>query len=105
MTKKTILDEKFWVENEGSLSKIGLTKSALHTFDHIEWIALPQAGAKLQKGETALVLESAKAAIDIESPLSGTVHSVNEELQASPHLLEENPDETWLFVISKGSKT
>jgi glycine cleavage system H protein len=101
MRKKTYLDEKFWIEKQGNLTKIGLTKSALHTFDHIDWIDLPKVGAKLQKGDPAVIVESSKAAIDIETPLSGTVREVNHTLQASPKILEEAPEETWLFCLEE----
>jgi glycine cleavage system H protein len=101
MNKKTYLDEKFWVEKQGNLSKIGLTKGALQQFDHIDWIELPKIGKILEKGSTAVVVESSKAAIDIEAPLSGTVREVNTALESSPRLLEEAPEETWLYVVEE----
>lgn len=96
MKKKTYLDEKFWIEQEGSCCRIGLTKGFVSTFDHIDWIDLPKVGTELQKGDPSVILESAKAAIDIESPLSGIVKEVNQELINTP---EKMTEDDWLFCI------
>ena len=78
-----------------------LTKEMVETFDHVEWIKLPAVGEKLNKGDQALIIESSKAAIDIDSPVSGIVVEVNASLLLEPQELERVPETTWLFVVTK----
>lgn len=103
MNEKVFIDEKFWIEKEGGLSRVGLTKQALDSFPAIDWIGLPSVGKPLEKGGPAVIIESAKAAVDIESPLSGMVREVNSSLIASPKILEESPEETWLFIVEEAA--
>ena len=62
-----------WLERDGDLVRIGYGKRALEPIGEVFWAGLPQVGATLQKGDVAVVFESAKAATDCESPLSGCV--------------------------------
>ncbi len=99
MKERVIVEEKFWVERQGPLSVVGLTKEACASFDHVEWLQLPSVGEKLQRGSPAVIIESSKAAIDVESPISGVVKDVNKELLSSPQTLENFPETTWLFAV------
>jgi len=101
MKKRTIIDEKFWIEKERGLSKVGLTRQALDSFSAIDWVSLPTVGSTLQKGGPAVIIESSKAAIDIESPISGIVKEVNTPLVSSPKLLGESPEKAWLFLVEE----
>lgn len=90
-----------WVAVEGTMATVGLTQSALDTLGEIVWIELPKKASTLQAGDTAVVVESAKAATDIVSPLSGTVTEVNEALLPSLKLLNEDPESGgWLYRVS-----
>lgn len=51
-------------------------------------------------GEECAVVESVKAASDIYAPLSGQIIAVNETLNDSPELVNEQPyQEGWIFRI------
>jgi glycine cleavage system H protein len=66
----------------------------------VSFISLPEVSSSLCSGEVAVVVESSKAAIDCEAPLSGTVVAINESLVTHPHVLYEHPeDEGWLYRV------
>ena len=56
-----------WIEHNGSVATVGYTKEALETIGTILWIGLPEVGSVIEKGETVVVFESAKAATDCEN--------------------------------------
>jgi len=88
-----------WIEYNGSIATVGYTKEALETIGTILWVGLPEIGATIEKGETVVVLESAKAATDCESPLSGKIVEVNTSLLDDVHPMNNAPEETWIFRI------
>jgi glycine cleavage system H protein len=45
------------------------------------------------------VIESVKAASDIHAPISGAVIALNEEMDATPEIVNVNPYVVWLFKI------
>ena len=51
------------------------------------YVELPEAGAAVTQGSSFGAVESVKATSDINSPVSGKVVEVNEELNSSPGLL------------------
>ncbi len=88
-----------WLERDGDCVTIGYSKEALEPIGEILWIGLPTVGDLLKKGEVSVVFESAKAATDCDSPLSGEVVEVNSALQKTPAIINECPDETWIYKI------
>ncbi len=51
-------------------------------------------------GESYADVESVKAVSDVNSPVSGTVLAVNEEVTDRPELLNEDPYVAWMVEIS-----
>jgi glycine cleavage system H protein len=88
-----------WLERDGDCVTVGYSKEALEPIGEILWIGLPTVEDILKKGEVSLVFESAKAAVDCDSPLSGRVVEVNSLLQKSPAIMNDNPDATWIYKI------
>jgi len=88
-----------WLERSGGCVSVGYSKEALEPIGEVLWIGLPTVGDVLKKGETSVVFESAKAATDCDSPLSGRVVEVNSLLQKTPAIINESPDETWVYKI------
>lgn len=80
-----------WVRVEGNIAVIGISDHAQHALGEITYVDLPRPGKKVkQSGELAAV-ESAKAASDVYSPLSGEVAEVNEALNDEPQKVNAEP--------------
>lgn len=89
-----------WIEVEGNIATIGITQKAVQEIGEIVHIELPKLGKQVQAGQEAVVLESTKAAVDICSPVSGTIVKVNSDLQGDIHKLNRSPEnEGWLFQL------
>jgi len=90
-----------WVQqNDDGTLTIGITDHAQELLGDLVFVELPETGDALEAGEDCAVVESVKAASDVYSPLAGEVVAVNEELDDSPELINEDPfDQGWLFKI------
>ena len=93
-------DDDLWVEAEGALRRVGVTDYAQDQLGEVVYLELPEPGAPIAAGEAFGVIESAKAVIDLISPLSGVVRERNEAALAQPTLVNEQPyDNGWLISI------
>ena len=89
-----------WVRIEGEEAVIGITEFAQDQLGDITFVDLPVAGTMLQSGQEMGSVESVKAASEIYSPVIGEVLEVNQELEASPELINESPYDTgWLIRV------
>lgn len=86
-----------WARIEGKAAYIGITDYAQASLGDITFAGLPKKGDILQQGKCCATVESVKAASDVYAPLSGTVASINEELQAHPELINQSPYEKGYF--------
>ena len=83
--------EHEWVRVEGSVAVIGITSFAADELGDIVYVELPELGAKLVQFSSFGVVESVKAVSDLFAPISGEVTEVNDDLRASPELLNTDP--------------
>ncbi len=93
-------DEHEWLRIEGDLATVGITPYAQEQLGDIVFVELPARGRRLEKGVTAAVVESVKAASDVYSPVSGEVIEINETLVGEPGLINSDAmDKGWFFKI------
>lgn len=86
-------------ESDGSLA-VGITDFAQQSLGDLVFVELPTVGDSITQGSECGVLESVKAAADLYAPLNGTIVAINEDLNASPQLINEQPYEGgWLFKL------
>jgi glycine cleavage system H protein len=79
---------------------VGITHHAQDLLGDIVYVELPPLGAQLHIGDECGVVESVKAASDIYTPMSGEIIEVNDDLQITPGLINENPyGKGWIFRI------
>jgi glycine cleavage system H protein len=92
--------EYLWARVEDGKVKIGMTDFAQKQLHDIVYVELPSVGDSLTQGEPFGTLESVKAVSDLVAPISGTIESVNEELESKPELLNEDPyGEGWILTV------
>ena len=99
-TKYTADHEWLRVEDDETVT-IGITKYAQEQLGDIVFVQLPQAGARLAKGDEAVVIESVKAAADIRMPLAGEVVAVNDALTSAPETVNSDPTGMGWFLRVK----
>ena len=100
MAEKKYSKKHEWVELEGDVAKVGITKHATQQLGDIVFTEVPEKGKAVQAGSEAAVVESVKAASDVYSPVSGEVVEGNDAIVSDPSLVNQDPENTgWFFKI------
>jgi len=79
-----------WISVNGTTAKVGITEYAQKEISDVVFVELPKVAFAATKEKGAAVVESVKAAFDIYAPVSGTVTSVNKELESNPGLVNQD---------------
>ncbi len=91
-----------WVRFTGEgTAYIGITDYAQDQLGDLVFVNLPSAGDDLTAGKAFADVESVKAVSDVNSPVTGRVKEVNEDLADAPERMNEAPYESW-FVLAEG---
>lgn len=89
-----------WLRIDGDEGTIGISDYAQDALNDVVFVELPEVGAKLGKGEAFGVVESVKAASDVNMPVGGTVTAVNTAVTDTPETINTDPyGEAWLIKI------
>ena len=89
-----------WIKLEGNTATIGITDFAQSELGDIVFVELPEEGDDLSQGDSFGSVESVKTVSDLVAPVSGSIVSVNEELEDSPELVNEDPYEgAWMMKV------
>ena len=89
-----------WMEQQGGEWLVGITDYAAGNMGDIIYAELPSVDTAVTAGGAYGNIESAKAVEDLIAPLTGTVTKANEELEATPETINEDPFEAgWTIVV------
>ncbi len=94
-----------WVRVEGGVAVIGITDYAQHALGDLSYVDMPEVGDEIAKGENFGAVESVKAASDLYAPVSGEVVEINEALEDSPELLNEDAFANWIIKVSMSDES
>lgn len=87
-----------WITVADGEATVGITDYAQEQLGDLVYVELPEIGRAVTKGDTAVVVESVKAASDVYSPADGEITAVNEALSGEPALVNAQPTEGgWLW--------
>lgn len=100
MSDKKYSKKHEWVELDGDIATIGITKHATEQLGDIVFTEVPDAGKAFEAGGEAAVVESVKAASDVYSPISGEVTENNQAIVSDPSLVNQDPEGNgWFFKV------
>ncbi|EEX93640.1 glycine cleavage system protein H [Vibrio orientalis CIP 102891 = ATCC 33934] len=90
-----------WVRDNGDGTvTIGISDHAQGLLGDVVFVDLPEVEAEIEAGESFSLVESVKAASDIYAPITGEIVEINEELEDSPELINEEPYEGgWIVKV------
>ena len=95
-----------WLKLEGDVATIGITAHATELLGDIVFVQLPDPGVKLNKGDSAAVVESVKAASDVYAPLAGEVVEINQAIVDDPATVNADPQgKGWFFKMKLADKS
>lgn len=93
--------EHEWISEvaEGRV-RVGITDYAQDQLGDVVYVELPEVGKTVEAGELMVEIESTKSVGEVYAPVSGTVAAVNDEVSASPDLVNRSPYvEGWLVEL------
>ena len=94
-----------WMVMEGDVAVIGISDFAQDALGDVVFINLPEVGDTVTAGESFGDVESVKAVSDVNSPVTGVIVAVNEELADSPENLNSDPYGSWIIKVEKITAT
>lgn len=98
--------EHEWIcpaDDETGVVRVGITDYAQSELGDIVYVSLPEVGETVSGGDPCGELESTKSVSDVYAPISGEIVAVNEALDATPELVNNDPyGSGWLFDVKPG---
>ena len=91
-----------WVRlsDDGKTATIGITAFAQSELGDIVFVEVDTVGEALESGAVFGTVEAVKAVSDLFMPISGTVAALNDDLEGSPELINEDPyGAGWMIKI------
>ena len=94
-----------WMMMEGDIAVIGISDFAQDALGDVVFINLPEVGDTVTAGESFGDVESVKAVSDVNSPVTGVIVAVNEDLADSPENLNTDPYGSWIIKVKDITET
>ncbi len=92
--------EHTWVKVNGKKATIGITDYAQDQLGDIVYIDLPELDSEIERDAEFTEIESTKATSPVIAPVSGVIIEVNEDLDETPELINEDPyGRGWIVVV------
>ena len=93
-----------YVKVDGDFGYIGITDFAQHALGNVVYVDMPEVDDEVAAEEDFGAVESVKAASDLISPVSGTVVEINEALEDTPELINQDAFENWIIKVELSDK-
>jgi glycine cleavage system H protein len=92
--------EHEWIAVDGTKARIGITDFAQDALGDVVYVSVPDVGATVAANSACGEVESTKSVSDVFTPVSGSITEVNEALNDTPELLNQQPyGDGWIFVV------
>ncbi|MDR3011287.1 MAG: glycine cleavage system protein GcvH [Sphingobacterium sp.] len=89
-----------WIRVEGDEAVVGITDFAQRELGDIVFVDINTVGDEVAANEVFGTIEAVKTVSDLFLPVSATILSVNEAIDASPELVNSDPyGEGWIVRI------
>ena len=89
-----------WISIEGDVATVGITEFAQGELGDIVYVEIETEGETLDQEEVFGSVEAVKTVSDLFMPLSGEIISFNEDLEATPETVNEDPyGKGWMIKI------
>jgi glycine cleavage system H protein len=79
-----------WTKFDNNVVTIGITDFAQGELGDIIFVELPEVGKEIEKDEAFGTIEAVKTVSDLVSPVTGKVVEINDEIEDSPELVNED---------------
>jgi glycine cleavage system H protein len=92
--------EHEWVSVEGDICIVGITHYAQDELGEVVFVEVPEPGQEFDAHDEIGTIESVKAVAEVFTPVAGEIVEVNEALDETPELINQDPHgEGWLVKV------
>jgi len=99
-------DDHEWTKMDNDETIIGISDYAQDQLGDIVFVELPQVGETFEKGAEFGTVESVKAVSELFLPVSGEVVAINETLDDTPELVNNEPyTGGWMLRVKLSDKS
>jgi glycine cleavage system H protein len=92
--------EHQWLRVEGDVARSGITHFGQESLGDIVFVYLPKVGDRLNACDKLLDIESTKVIWELFMPLTGEIVEVNQALDTTPELINQDPHgRGWIVAI------
>ncbi|WP_265446389.1 glycine cleavage system protein GcvH [Flexivirga meconopsidis] len=90
-----------WVKDQGEgIVRVGVSAFAQDALGDVVYVSLPGVGDQVSAGDSCGEVESTKSVSDLYAPLQGEVTAINEQLDATPELVNSDPyGDGWMYEL------
>lgn len=93
-------EQGVWLTVKDGLARVGVTDFLQQKSGDVAFVNMPEPGTELMRGQELGSIETIKADVRINSPVSGIIHERNAELDITPELVNQDPyGDGWLVLI------
>jgi glycine cleavage system H protein len=94
-------DEHEWIKGVSDTRvRIGITDYAQDQLGDVVFVELPEVGAKVEKEDLIVEVESTKSVGEVYAPFAGTIAAINDQVADTPELVNESPyEQAWFAEI------
>lgn len=93
-------DDHEWIRVENGTATVGITDFAQSELGDIVFVELEPEGTELGQDDIFGTVEAVKTVSELYMPVSGTITAINDELELSPEVVNEDPyGEGWMIEI------
>jgi glycine cleavage system H protein len=100
--------DHLWARPSGGtgLVRVGVTDFAQRSLGDVVDVTLPALGDTVTAGEACGDIESVKSLSELIAPVTGTVHTRNDDLAGVPELVNSDPyGQGWMFEVEADPAT
>ncbi len=105
-TDRLYTPDGVWVlpEPDGNRVRVGVADYLQQHNGDVAFANVKPAGTALQAGESFAEIETIKAMVNLDAPVSGKIAETNEALNLSPEMINQDPYvKGWLAVMEPGA--
>ena len=96
-----ISQDHVYVQTLDQGAQVGISDFAAEALGTIIYVELPEVGDEVTKNEPFAAVESGKASVELPAPISGKVLRVNQELEDTPDLINQDTyGKGWIAVLA-----
>jgi len=93
-------DDHEWLRVENGTATVGITDFAQSELGDIVFVELEPEGTELGQDDIFGTVEAVKTVSELYMPVGGTITAINEELELSPEVVNEDPyGDGWMIEI------